>query len=584
MGDQAIETSNQFTALAETSAVHFSSTKQLEQVGQQSAKVKLSRGQKCILAGTCGLWVKSGTVFVEGAFLQASTTLHRIYGPSSHALPSIQAISPEAELQLQSLADGIQYLPYIGVRDLWSPPRQEESALTFHVVGHSLDDDPKAPKRFKEFNNGLWKSIHTELSSIKVANSSTPFHPRLLVCGRRSSGLSTFVRCLSNRILAKQMSNPDKSLHKGVIILDLDAHMPEFAPPGMISLVHVMEPFYGPAFTHILPTKGATSRVLRMHFLGDLDATNLSGWHIDRVHDLLDLEEKGRATYRGAPVVVMLPKWLNNIDQDLAGKLWTKFAATHLVCLDTRLISPHLQPWKVLAETSKCSVHQIPGQVFEKMPTAREHDLRMQSYFHMDYQLGGQPFWSETPILAGRQREVCLSYGDLEAKVCGIVLLGGHVAVEDTFDALEGSIVAVVAVRQQANDKMTILHGEVEDRELDSNEARATIAQPGVYRTGEGLPRMLTGFGSGFPIPANESYCVGLAIVIRIDIVNRQLGLITGWELQELEAQTQGMQVALMAQKATSDGRFRMGWAVQEMRKAGREMDDPKLSMREQSR
>jgi len=317
-----------------------------------------------------------------------------------------------------------------------------------------------------------------------------------------------------------------------------------------------------------------------------LDTTNLSRWHIDCIQDLLDLEERCRAEYEGAPLVILLPKWLNDIDQGLASKLWVKFAATDIVCLDTLPTSPHLQPWKAFAETSKCRVHQIPSQTFEKMPSAREHDLRMQSYFHIDYRSAGQPFWSETPVLARGQHQVWLTYGGAEAKVFGIMLLGGHVAMEDTYDAVDGSIVAIVVVRAQANDKLTWAHEEIDDRELDYDDAQGNIVQPGIYRTGEDLPRMLIGFGRdpGFPIRANESHCVGLAIVIRIDVANKQLGLITGLELHELEAQTQGMRVALVAQKATSDGRFRTDWTVQEMRKAGRELDDPKLSMREQSR
>ena len=45
--DQAIETLNQFTPLVETSAVHFGSVRQLEQVTRRSVKARLSRGQVC---------------------------------------------------------------------------------------------------------------------------------------------------------------------------------------------------------------------------------------------------------------------------------------------------------------------------------------------------------------------------------------------------------------------------------------------------------------------------------------------------------------------------------------------------------
>ncbi|EXJ60124.1 hypothetical protein A1O7_04276 [Cladophialophora yegresii CBS 114405] len=462
----------------------------------------------------------------------------------------------QAELQLDPSHDGINDLPSMGTRDKWAPPGIKHSASPFYVLGHSFELDLKAPRRLRELNIDPWKTL---LANVIDYDAASP--PRVLVCGRRSSGLSTLVRCITNRLLAKQ-ANSSKSAHMaGVTLVDLDANTPEFAPPGMISLVHVRNLVFGPPFTHLMPpSKADTNPMLRKHFLGDIDAIDLADWHLAKVYDLLDLEKDSQTRRKNTPVVIVLPKWLNGVDPSTASKLWNKMSPTQIICLDPNPASPHLEPWRLLAGRDSCAICRMPVQVFDRIPVVREHNLQMQSYFHLEGSDTSRQLWSEMPILATTSRTATLSYRSDGGIICVIILLGSHVALEDTYEALGGSLVALVAVPMSE----TLVHP---DSGLETDSLKSGFRSGEVRRTDEGLPRWQehAGVEDFLQCRAQHSFCLGLAIVQEIDVAKRELSLTTGPEIQVDDIQRQGYRVALVVPKATADGRFRTDWAHREM-------------------
>lgn len=523
------------------------------------------------MLGICDLWVKHGSVFVCGSTIHASPIAHRIYAPSSHALPSIEACEKYTEFQLDSVSSGVEDLPYIGTRDVWKPPGVERSDLTFFVLGHTFDHDAKAPKRFKELNLDPWRP---SLALGYEGSISTPPGSRLLLCGRRSSGLSTLFRCLVNRILESGGPGRRNEQSQNVIVLDLDTSMPEFSPPGTISLVYLQTPIFGPALSHLLPIHGSSSRILKMHFLGDVEACDVSNVQAECILDLLNVEKQFRCELGNAVMVVLAPKLLDDIDAAVASKLWAKMAPTGLVCLDHSVASPHLRAWRSLAESTGCPIQHLPVQTSDRISLVREHDLQMQSYFHAIPTGAGNIFWDGRPILADTGAEITLSYQGRHADVVGIVLVSGYVALEDTYDVLEGSIVAIVAVKAGSigqSDGEARDAQDADNRGLDVDD-RHILLVPGVARTEEDLPRLMTGEeGFGFGLPAMNSECLGLGLVTRIDIAQRQIRLKAGGALHKIRERMQGQHVVLVLQKATSDGRYKTEWARREVEKMGRE-------------
>jgi polynucleotide 5'-hydroxyl-kinase GRC3/NOL9 len=91
---------------------------------------------------------------------------------------------------------------------------------------------------------------------------------RVLVCGPKASGKSTFSRYLLNHVLSAApevetgYTNTD-----GVAFLDLDPGQPEFAPMGQVYLARVRSPFFGPPFTHPSLTVKWCERIILVQHL-----------------------------------------------------------------------------------------------------------------------------------------------------------------------------------------------------------------------------------------------------------------------------------------------------------------------------
>ncbi|KAJ1921755.1 Polynucleotide 5'-hydroxyl-kinase grc3 [Mycoemilia scoparia] len=72
-------------------------------------------------------------------------------------------------------------------------------------------------------------------------NNLRPIPPIAMVAGNRSSGKSTFIRYLLNRLL---------SVKSRIYYLETDLGQSELTPPGVIGLFKIQNPLLGPPFTH----------------------------------------------------------------------------------------------------------------------------------------------------------------------------------------------------------------------------------------------------------------------------------------------------------------------------------------------
>lgn len=88
--------------------------------------------------GQYDLWVRSGTITVLGAILRASSTVHRIYAPSTHPLPVIthlldpyDSVYQHAEVTLISCNTHIRSLQYLSPKlsCIWNHPESDQYAL-----------------------------------------------------------------------------------------------------------------------------------------------------------------------------------------------------------------------------------------------------------------------------------------------------------------------------------------------------------------------------------------------------------------------------------------------------------------------
>lgn len=92
---------------------------------------------------------------------------------------------------------------------------------------------------------------------------------RVLVCGPKASGKSTFSRYLLNHVLSPAPETENGYINTdGCAFLDLDPGQPEFAPMGQVYLAHLRAPFFGPPFTHPSLDDSRDGQILRAHHIG----------------------------------------------------------------------------------------------------------------------------------------------------------------------------------------------------------------------------------------------------------------------------------------------------------------------------
>jgi hypothetical protein len=87
------------------------------------------------VVGVYSLWVKRGEVALLGASLRASSSLHHVCVPITHAIPSITAVSNVAELVISTNESGIRHLGDVShhFAGIWEPTLLP-TTLSFNVV------------------------------------------------------------------------------------------------------------------------------------------------------------------------------------------------------------------------------------------------------------------------------------------------------------------------------------------------------------------------------------------------------------------------------------------------------------------
>jgi len=396
---------------------------------------------------------------------------------------------------------------------------------------------------------------------------------RVLVCGKEGRGASTFVRAALNRLLTQRNSSGERCHPSGVLLLDLDSNLPEFTVPGTIGLLRITEPVYGPGFTHVVTFDTKGDRILGLHFLGDASSSHVAPFHISAINHLLDLERAERTLdHPTCPLIIHASGWLSGVDEACAAALWAKMGLTDVVCVDSNPMSAVLRPWLSFVTTSHCLVHRVSDNARDKLILAHEHDLQMQSYFHLgSFTPSGLPCWNEMPLVGGGYNELSLSTAFDAPDIWAVAILGGaSVAVEDTCRALQGALVAIVAVESGHATGFELLTDAREDCPacLESCHSFAMHRHPHLATEPfMGLSRLMGVAENPFPILAERSHCLGLGIVKKLSPLDEEVILTTPVTKQDTQRERmQGYQICLVVPRATRDRKYTRDWIDVETR------------------
>lgn len=133
------------------------------------------------------------------------------------------------------------------------------------------------------------------LTSVEITQKNGSI-PKVLVAGGKGVGKSTFLRWLTNKLLAKSP----------VVFLDLDPGQAELALPGYLSVGLITQPFLGPNFCHVDRAKELSI------YLGDINVANCPGRFMRITKRLVDFVN-GERKFENLPVVINTMGWCRGV-------------------------------------------------------------------------------------------------------------------------------------------------------------------------------------------------------------------------------------------------------------------------------
>lgn len=362
---------------------------------------------------------------------------------------------------------------------------------------------------------------------------------KVLVCGPKRAGKSTFCRVLINTILTMNVHLPEgvmKAFPHGVIFLDIDPGQPELAAPGIIYLAHVRAPLLGPSFANLAIPDMTTNVMLRMHYIGAYTPGESPSHYENCVADLLSLYRD----YRSTPLIINTCGWNNGSGQTIISSALRGTVLTDIVDIREARNAPSHELIESDALGWQKVVSQIPSQP-NRTPLKSGKDLRemqLQAYLHASGLFNGRILWDPLPVTMLRDR---LPAGlDISNEIFMIVMLGHDLVPDYLADALEGSVVAIVLIKHDSS-----LYSVTTETE---GTAYSNHRQMYIGQSSDGqLPYLVYDVKAGNPLDAGTTECLGLGLVSTVLSEKRQLNIKSPVSAAHIRVQVaKGYKVALV--------------------------------------
>lgn len=367
---------------------------------------------------------------------------------------------------------------------------------------------------------------------------------RVLVCGPKASGKSTFSRYLLNHVLSPTPETEGGYANTdGVAFLDLDPGQPEFTPMGQVYLARLQNPFFGPPFTHPSLDDSSNGEIIRAHHIGATSPKEDPDHYALAVMDLMDQYRSLLEKHPQCPLIINYPGWIFGQGLEVATWLVRTLGLSDVVYMSEKGPSEVVDPLALAAREAHVPMTILPSQPtdFVSRSSAQLRAMQIQSYFHMSHPIDLKTsIWSEQPL--SRTRPLTVNYAGARQGIMGIMVMGSQINPDLLHETLEGAIVGVVAVespRALFNGIMSPEESTQETSEtnpgldIDMDSGNPVMGKfencvaDSIVRTHEDLPYLFVGSGSCTPLDPKASYCLGLALVRSIDTCSQKLELYT---------------------------------------------------------
>ncbi|KAL9127927.1 MAG: hypothetical protein Q9217_003284 [Psora testacea] len=425
--------------------------------------VSLSRKDSLAVLGQYDLYIRNGTVSISGAVLHASSRLHRVYAPSTHAIPIIRSLrnpyGPElqsVELTIRSCDSGIRMLKDVAskCRRLWNGKLKSKGNLGIskHLFRRSFinlqtrtDDSHQRTVRALEPPEDWLPIITKIMSNVAAARRST-----ILVCGPKSSGKSTFCKVITNALLTTPGSQSQPTVTKPrVMFLDLDPGQPEFSPPGEISLSDVRSCNLGVPFTHPLLPPAGGSKLYRSHHLGSISPRYDPKHYLDCALDLMHCHNLLLTSDPICPLVINCCGWIQGSGLDLIVQLISHSNATDVIYTSTTGRDEIVDVLAAACGPRGSSLHRVSSQPFQDMTYSASSLRIMQtlSYLHLAESEAGNLRWDPFPLMA--MSPMVVPYAGPQQAIFAVMMLGDEQNPEFFPHILDGSVVGIIIIEDE---------------------------------------------------------------------------------------------------------------------------------------
>lgn len=497
--------------------------------------------------------------------LKASKTKYPVYAASSHSLPVIRCPDGElnpAVLRLYQSDCGIGSLeslsPLFG--KLWNEDTRGFKSAHSHLsakLGKSTFQIVYKTYLQPIISPPEWNKMLSKLSN------STQSTKRIMLCGPKSSGKSTFAKLLVNRLLcASQNEISDSKERPGVALLDLDPGQPEYSHPGQVSLIHIQEPNFGPSIAHPIP--GIKSRLIRAHALGAVSPSMDPSLYMSCALDLFAHYCTLSSIHSNCPLVINTPGWVLGTGLEILVDLIAKVHPSEVIYMSKAGPAEVVESLQDAAKIIPFIT--LPSQTSEFMTRTSAHLRTMQSmsYFHLDPTNKNERAWSGMPLTSVPPWEI--KYSGKNAGVLGIMCYGEQPPPDLLAETINGSIVSVVIIENPSaipgyTSSQQETH-KTSDPELDTLHA-SLILDP--IKTPLILPtphEKLPYFNplNAITLDPQHSHTIGTALVRGIDVNRQCLQVLTPISPDLLEEiNREGKQIVLVSGKLDTPG-----WAYTE--------------------
>ncbi|KAI9643647.1 Polynucleotide 5'-hydroxyl-kinase grc3 [Ciborinia camelliae] len=532
--------------------------------------LKLAPGERLVILGQYNLEVAEGQITILGSILKASKTRYQVYAAASHSLPVIRCPDGElkpAVLRLHQSDCGIRSLdslsPLFG--KLWNEDTQVFGS------GHSY---PSAKLGKSTFQILLSSNLQPIISPpewnkmLSKLSNSTQATKRIMLCGPKSSGKSTFAKLLVNRLLSASQSETQSSTSNsrkgpGVALLDLDPGQPEYSHPGQVSLIHIEEPNFGPSITHPIP--GVKSRLIRAHALGAVSPSMDPSLYMSCALDLFAHYRSLSSLHFNCPLVINTPGWVLGTGLEILVDLIAKVHPSEVIYMSKEGPAEVVESLQDAAK--KTPLITLPSQSSEFMTRTSAHLRTMQSmsYFHLDPTNKNELAWNGVPLTSVPPWEI--KYSGENAGMLGIMCYGEQPPSDLLAETINGSLISVVVIEDSAAipgySSFTQEKNQISDSDtlhpFNSPLILDPIKTPLILSTPhEKLPYFNP--LNAITLDPQYSHTIGTALVRGIDVNRRCLQVLTPISPEILEEINQdGKKIVLVSGKLDTPG-----WAYTE--------------------